>query len=122
MRWRLVSERLHRVARLFRNSVRVNFPRVHPDRIVNELSTKRLNPEALKRLQQVIDDLVTAKRKTRSKATPECPPGPLKNSLTRHVIRPLAGAVEAIAVTFNGQPTALTALNDKVDKICATFH
>src|ERR1700674_2318326 len=113
MRW-LVSGRRYRGAHLFRNSVRVNLPRVHPDRVINEFSTKRLNPETLKRLQEVIDDLVTAKRKTRSKATPERPASPLKNSLTRHVIRPLAGAVEAIAVTFNCQPTAFTTLNDKV--------
>src|SRR5437868_448057 len=109
MRLRLVSDRLYTVAHLFRNRVRVNFPRVHPNRIVNEFSAKRLNPETLKRLQQVIDDLVTTKRKARSKATPERPPGPLKNSLTRHVIEPLAGTMEAIAVTLNGQPTALTA-------------
>lgn len=117
-----MSGRRCRLVHPVRDSVRVDFDRFDPDRVIDEFGPERLNPKTLKHLQQVIDDIVAAKSKTRCETTPERPPRPLKNALTGHIIRPLARAVETVAVAFDGKAAALTALNDKVDTVCAAFN
>jgi hypothetical protein len=95
---------------------------VHPYRVVDGLRAKWLNPELGQRLNQVADNLVATPRETRCKATPEGPTGPLKNSLARHIVRPLARAVELVTVTLDGQAATLCTLDNKVNPKASTGH
>ena len=82
----------------------------------------RLDVHCLQGSQQIINDLLTIKGKSRCKATPETPARPLQNTLATHVAVPAVRAVEAVAVTFDGQTTVVVALDHHVDAIRTNAH
>jgi hypothetical protein len=78
-------------------------------------AVERFDAKCIERLKQIADDFAPAPSPTRRETTPECPPCPLQDALTGHVVRPLARTVKAVPVAFNGETAAFTSFNDKID-------
>jgi hypothetical protein len=77
----------------------------------------RLYSQTGKHLKEIIHHSIRIAVETGSKAAPETPTNRFKGALPTHVLLPLFGAVESIAVTLNCQPRAIQTFDNHVNAI-----
>ena len=104
------------------NSVWVNFLRVDPYGIVHPIRAEWLDAKITHSGDEVFEDCGAPAPEIGSEAAPESPTRALEDALTRHVLGPLAAAMETVSIALHGNPPAFPSLNYEVDSESAATH
>jgi hypothetical protein len=88
---------------------------VEPDSVVDGFRAKRLNTKTFESVKQFPDNFVPSSRPAWRETTPEGPARPLEDPLSGHIVGPLAGTMEAVAVALNREMASLAAFNHKIN-------